>query len=227
MTKTRLLMTLVISACAIALVAVATEQSSAVQTTAEESSRSADPVDTGAVATPDIATTEAAGESSQTGNPPNLLRNVYFGEQHLHTANSPDAFVIGVRGTWEDAYNWAMGNPITLSTSGDSITKSTPYDFVGITDHAEYFGVMPSLIDASDPLYQTELARQLRDPNADPRAPDSAINKILGSIITSTPMPEFVTPELLTTNWQRYVETANSRYTRQRTARHRARPRRR
>ncbi|ESQ12208.1 MAG: hypothetical protein N838_16990 [Thiohalocapsa sp. PB-PSB1] len=32
----------------------------------------------------------------------------------IHVAtNSPDAFVIGVRGTWEDAYNWATGNEIT------------------------------------------------------------------------------------------------------------------
>ncbi len=136
-------------------------------------------------------------------------RQVYFGEQHLHTSASPDAFVIGVRGTWEDAYNWAMGNEITLSTTGAKIKKSTPYDFVAITDHAEYFGVMPRLISKNDPLSKSEFAKKLQDPNADVSAPDSAINMILGSLITSTPMEEYVTPEMLKENWIRYVDTAN------------------
>ncbi len=138
----------------------------------------------------------------------NPLKNVYFGEQHLHTSNSPDAFVVGTRGGWEDAYNWARGKKIKLSTTGETIQKSTPYDFIGITDHAEYFGVMPSLIDSNSPLYETELAKLMRDPNAKPSDPDSAINQILGSLITSTPMQEFVTSELLTSNWKRYVDTA-------------------
>jgi hypothetical protein len=152
---------------------------------------------------------DSVGEPGRDSRGTNPLKNVYFGEQHLHTANSPDAFVIGVRGTWEDAYNWAMGNEIKLSTSGDTIKKSTPYDFVGITDHAEYFGVMPSLINPDDPLYGTDLAKKLRDPNASPADPDSAINQILASLITSSPMQEFVTPKLLTSNWKRYVDTAN------------------
>lgn len=151
----------------------------------------------------------SVGEPGRGDRAPNPLRNVYFGEQHLHTKNSPDAFVVGTRGTWEDAYNWAMGNEITLSTNGQKIKKSTPYDFVGITDHSEYFGVMPSLIDPKSPLSKTELGKQMQDPDADPNAPGSAINQILGSILTSTPMPEFVTPKLLTSNWKRYVATAN------------------
>ena len=158
-----------------------------------------------------ISVTHAAdvGEPGRDSGQANPLRNVYFGEQHLHTANSPDAFVVGTRGTWEDAYNYAMGREITLSTTGEKIKKSTPYDFIGITDHAEYFGVMPSLIDPDDPLYETELAQGMRDPNADLTAPDSPINQILGSLLTGEPMREFVTPELLQSNWARYVETAN------------------
>ena len=75
------------------------------------------------------------------------MKNVYFGEQHIHTGNSPDAFAVGTRATWDDVYNYAQGKEIKLSTTGKVIKKSTPYDFVGITDHSEYFGVMPSLIE--------------------------------------------------------------------------------
>ncbi len=152
---------------------------------------------------------DSIGEPGRDSKGPNPMKNVYFGEEHLHTMNSPDAFVVGTRGTWEDAYNWAMGKEITLSTTGEKIKKSTPLDFVGITDHAEYFGVMPSLIDKSSPLYNTDLGKKMRDPNAKPTDSDSAIAQILGSLISGNPMSDFVSPELAKSNWARYVKTAN------------------
>jgi hypothetical protein len=166
----------------------------------------------GSVAFATGAFAQSVGEPGREADSPNPLKNVYFGEQHIHTTNSPDAFVIGTRGSWEDAYNWAMGNEITLSTSGEKIQKQTPYDFIGITDHAEYFGVMPSLIDPDSELSKTELGQKMQDPNADPAAPDSAINQILASLITGVPMAEFVSPELAVSNWARYVETADKFY---------------
>ncbi len=53
-------------------------------------------------------------------------RQVYFGEQHLHTSASADAFAFGIRSTPDDAYNFAKGKPLTLTTIGAVITKSTP-----------------------------------------------------------------------------------------------------
>jgi hypothetical protein len=155
------------------------------------------------------AAADSEGEPGRDSGKPNPLKNVYFGEQHLHTRASPDAFVIGVRGTWEDAYNWAMGKEIKLSTTGETIKKSTPYDFVAITDHAEYFAVMPRLIDPKDDLSKTELGKALQSGKSDITDPESPINQILGSLITSTPMAEFVKPELVTSNWKTYVDTAN------------------
>ena len=156
-----------------------------------------------------VAQDRSIGEPGRETGKANPLKNVYFGEQHLHTTNSPDAFVIGTRGTWEDAYNYAMGQEVALSTTGEMMKKTTPYDFIAITDHAEYFGVMPSLIDPQSPLSKTELGKMMNDPNMNPSAPDSPINRILASIITGVPMTEFVTPELQQSNWARYIATAN------------------
>ena len=158
---------------------------------------------------PSLALAESAGEPGHDSNGPNPLKNVYFGEQHLHTRNSPDAFAVGTRGSWEDAYNWALGKEVKLSTTGETIKKSTPYDFVAITDHSEYFGVMPRLLDPKDPLSKTDFAKKLRDKNAKMTDPTSAVSIILHSILTSVPMSEYVTPELLQENWQRYVKAAN------------------
>ena len=41
-------------------------------------------------------------------------RQLYFGEQHLHSEWSPDAYATGVRQKPEDAYRWALGEEITL-----------------------------------------------------------------------------------------------------------------
>ena len=74
---------------------------------------------------------------------------------------------------------------------------------MAITDHAEYFSVMPQLIDPKNPLSKTDFAKKLqaKDP--------SAVQTILHSILTSTAMPDYVSPTLLADNWQRYVKIAN------------------
>ena len=149
------------------------------------------------------------GRTDKVSKAPNPLKNVYFGEQHIHTANSPDAFAVGTRGTWDDVYNYAMGKETKLSTTGQTIKKKTPYDFVGITDHSEYYGVMPALIDPDNPLSKSDFAKKLQDPKAKMTDPTSAVSIILTSILTSTAMPEYVTPELLTSNWAKFVKTAN------------------
>ena len=152
---------------------------------------------------------DSTGEPGRGAGGKNALKNVYFGEQHLHTSASPDAFAVGTRGTWDDAYRYAKGEAVKLSTTGEMIKKRTPYDFVAITDHAEYFGVMPRLIDPKDPLSKSDFAKKLLDKNAKMTDPTSAVSIILHSILTSTAMPEYVKPDMLQENWQRYVKAAN------------------
>ncbi|MCP4261570.1 MAG: DUF3604 domain-containing protein [Planctomycetes bacterium] len=148
---------------------------------------------------------DTAGEAGSTSNKPNPLRNVYFGEQHLHTRNSPDAFASGSRQTWDEAFRYGRGEEVTLHTTAtnNKIKRGTPYDFMAVTDHAEYFSVMPRLIDPKDPLSKTDFAKKLQanDP--------SAVQTILHSILTSTAMPEYVTPKMLKDNWQDYIKVAN------------------
>jgi hypothetical protein len=61
---------------------------------------------------------ESIGEPGRSADQPNPLKNVYFGEEHMHTRNSFDAFTIGVNMTWEDAYRYAKGEEVKLSTTG-------------------------------------------------------------------------------------------------------------
>ena len=56
----------------------------------------------------------AAAENSA---PPNPRRNAYFGDLHVHTGYSYDAYLFGVRTDPERAYRFARGEPIQ-HTSG-------------------------------------------------------------------------------------------------------------
>jgi hypothetical protein len=71
---------------------------------------------------------DSAGEPKGEAGKPNPLKNVYFGEQHLHTVNSPDAFAFGTRNTPDDAYRFCKGEAIKVATTGDTVQKKTPYD---------------------------------------------------------------------------------------------------
>ena len=71
--------------------------------------------------------------------PPNPLKNVYWGDTHVHTHESFDATLFGTTLTIEDAYRFARGEALR-SDGGERMQLSRPLDFVAITDHAEGFG---------------------------------------------------------------------------------------
>jgi hypothetical protein len=75
-----------------------------------------------------------------TPRPHDPLKNVYWGELHVHTKESMDAVLFGTTATVEDAYRFARGEPLR-SPGGELMQLSRPLDFVAITDHAEGFGL--------------------------------------------------------------------------------------
>lgn len=76
---------------------------------------------------------------------------VYWGDTHLHTNMSLDAFGMGnVALSPVQAYRFARGEAVT-SHNGMTVRLGRPLDFLVIADHAENIGVMPRLI-KGDPL---------------------------------------------------------------------------
>ena len=163
------------------------------------------------VATKAPAEKAAPAKPAQAARPkPNPLRNVYFGEQHLHSEMSPDAYAMGVRQKMDDAYLYGMGEEITLSTTGEKFKKGTPYDFVALTDHAEYLGVFTELSDPKSPLRDNTVAKLIT--SSDPADQNKAASMVIASITSAVPegpFLDFVNPKIIRSNWQRHVETAN------------------
>ncbi|MFM2099945.1 MAG: hypothetical protein RLZZ366_1484, partial [Pseudomonadota bacterium] len=61
---------------------------------------------------------------------------VLFGDTHLHTSNSSDAFAFGVLLGPEDALRFARGEEVT-ATSGIKAKLDRPLDFIVISDHSD------------------------------------------------------------------------------------------
>lgn len=68
-------------------------------------------------------------------------KNLYFGDLHVHSDLSFDSYLFGNRNTLDQAYAFARGQALT-TLAGEAVQLSRPLDFVGVTEHAETFGLM-------------------------------------------------------------------------------------
>lgn len=69
--------------------------------------------------------------------------NLYFGDTHLHTSYSFDAFLNNNHSADPDtAYRWAKGMPVIHPYNRARVQINTPLDFLVVSDHAEMLGVM-------------------------------------------------------------------------------------
>ncbi len=98
-------------------------------------------------------------------------RAAYFGELHVHTVYSADAYIYGTRANPRDAYAFARGAVIALADDNEEQTRTArlerPLDFAAVTDHAEFFGEirlcsMPTSLVFDDPL--CSLVRRVDSP---------------------------------------------------------------
>lgn len=70
-------------------------------------------------------------------------RNVYWGDTHLHSKYSVDAYIMGNRRFGpEQAYRFALGEEVEAG-NGMKAKINRPLDFLLIADHAEYLGLLP------------------------------------------------------------------------------------
>src|SRR5664279_3860866 len=86
--------------------------------------------------------------------PRNPLRNAYFGDLHLHSGYSMDAFAMGTRTTPDDAFRYALGE--TVEYFGKPQKRIAALDFLALTDHAEYLGVGPETVNPNGVFAKTD-----------------------------------------------------------------------
>jgi len=95
----------------------------------------------------------------------NPERNVYYGDLHVHTEYSFDAFAFGTQATPRDAYRYAKGEAIR-HPAGYEIKLGRPLDFYAVTDHAMFLGVAREAADTSTELSRLPFTDFIHDLNA-------------------------------------------------------------
>ncbi len=136
--------------------------------------------------------------------------HVYFGETHIHTSWSFDAYIYGnTKAGPEDAYKFALGQTIT-HPGGYPIKITRPLDFMAVTDHAEYAGVIPQANDPNSSLSKLPIAEQLKVRGKEDM---QRVYLLLGtSILKNEPIKELVSPEVAGTVWKQVVAIADKYY---------------
>lgn len=139
---------------------------------------------------------------------PNPDKDVFFGEQHIHTSWSFDAYIFGnTKATPADAYAYAKGKPLKHALGFDMQIEQ-PLDWMGVTDHSEYVGVIQQANDPSTDLAKSELGKELQVKT--PADIQRVYLKLGGTMTANRPIKELVSPQLMSSVWNRNNEMANA-----------------
>jgi len=144
----------------------------------------------------------AAADEAQGRPPPARL---LWGDTHLHTAYSVDAFAFGnVAETPELAYRFASGEAVTLG--GGALAKlKRPLDFLVVTDHAEFLGLFAAVREG-DPDARKAAGRwsELAEPGSHPRV--AQFNEVISAFIVGDRIMD--AEAIAGSKWQETVRAA-------------------
>lgn len=136
-------------------------------------------------------------------------RQALFGDVHVHTALSFDAYIFGVRRTPDDAYRYALGEPIRHAGGYDIALKGGALDFYAVTDHAEYMGVLAEMNDPSSPMSLIDYAKDMFSTAREKIS--AAFGKMAAVMHTGKAIPELNNHEVVKTAWTE-LQAATDRF---------------
>ena len=145
---------------------------------------------------------------SQAEEPGDTADNVYFGDIHLHTRYSNDAFAFMTSRTPDDTYRFARGESLE-QIGGSHIKLHAPLDFMAVTDHAESLGVLYSFLNPDHPDSDNKVVQMAR--SKDPATRFQAFYEWRRSRRSDEPTV-FDDPVAVSYAWQDIVAAADRHY---------------
>jgi len=156
-----------------------------------------------------LALSLGLGMGSVAAQEKNPERNAYFGETHLHTSWSVDAWLFGNRLTGpDDAYKYAQGQTIKHPLGYD-IKIDTPMDFMGVTDHSEYVGVTKEANTPGSALSKLPVAKPLILKDPSDQAEVQKVFTYLVGVLSGPPVKALMSPEVAGSVWKDNIRIAD------------------
>lgn len=132
-------------------------------------------------------------------------RRAFFGELHLHTSYSFDAWALmAAKTTPDQAYHFGRGDPVAFD--GAVIRRAWPLDFMAVTDHSENMGLLNALDDPNSAVSQTEIGQAIR------KNPARAFYMLREANAQGKNIPELNPEAAAKSSWQKEVTAANANY---------------
>jgi hypothetical protein len=148
-----------------------------------------------------LAPGETAGEAA------NPDRNVYFGDLHIHTRNSFDAYIFNVRATPEDAYKFGLGGTVKHPAGYDLKLEGPALDFMAVTDHAAYLGHLPAMDTEGTEISKLDMAKDMF--STAPEKIITAFQLIGGAVRDGTKMEGVYDPKIVGDVWKKTIAAAD------------------
>jgi hypothetical protein len=153
--------------------------------------------------TPTQSRVAATAAEATTDLPANPLRNVYFGDLHLHTRLSLDAYLYDTETLPDDAFRYAQGEPVQYM--GRPVQRHAPLDFLAVTDHAEFLGALDMAAKPDGPLADSEWHDLVT--SKDPKVKRS----IFGRVNAERPAA-LNSDAVISRQWQGVIQSAQRHY---------------
>ena len=131
-----------------------------------------------------------------------------YGDVHVHTRLSFDAWIFGTRATPDDAYEFAKGK-LLKHASGLPMQLNRPLDFLAVTDHGTFLGMLEKMSDPNSSVGNHPLSKSLQNA-VDPAERDKVFQAILprerGYI---TFEDDLLDENIVRSAWQEVIDSAN------------------
>tara|TARA_B110000305_G_C19436951_1_gene639544 strand:+ start:593 stop:2596 length:2004 start_codon:yes stop_codon:yes gene_type:complete len=111
-----------------------------------------------------------------------------FGDLHVHTRYSFDAYIFGTLASPDDAYEFAKGKAIK-HPGGFDVSLERPLDFYGVTDHGTFLGQVAEAATPGTRYYEAPSSAVVNDLNAPENLKISTFNQrrqAFGGFLMST-----------------------------------------
>jgi hypothetical protein len=135
-------------------------------------------------------------------------RQLLFGDTHLHTSWSPDASLMGNRSADPDtAYRFAKGLPVIHPKHRARVQIETPLDFLAVSDHAEFMGVIPMILSNDPRVSGSDTAKRFIQLAKEGRA-NEGMMILVDQVQSGNADPALISEEVTSSVWAEIVAAA-------------------